>query len=166
MGLACLRGMASLDSSPNNCFMTTLLHQVTRIAAYGLILKDEQILLCRLSRTLTHDAGYWTLPGGGLEFGEDPATAMRREVHEETGLIVKAGAIAGIDSFTTHEPKRAFHSLRIIYHTAVVGGVLRPEANGSTDLCAWWTLEQTHHLPLVDLVKTGLKLAFHSVVSR
>ena len=33
---------------------------------------------------------YWTLPGGGLEAGETPAEAAVREVHEETGLQVRA----------------------------------------------------------------------------
>lgn len=34
------------------------------------------------------DNGKWELLGGGLDHGEDPITGLRREVHEETGLIV------------------------------------------------------------------------------
>ncbi|MFC7841663.1 NUDIX hydrolase [Streptomyces sp. NPDC057382] len=35
-------------------------------------------------------AGMWGLPGGMLDHGEDPVTAARREVHEETGLVLDA----------------------------------------------------------------------------
>ena len=134
--------------------------QITRISAYGLILQESRILLCRISNHLPLDAGYWTLPGGGIDFGEDPADAMVREVREETGLIVRPLEIAGIDSFYVKETEREFHGIRIIYHTEIVGGALRYEVNGTTDLCAWWSLEEARRLPFVDLVSAGLELAF------
>lgn len=34
-------------------------------------------------------SGQWTLPGGGLHGGEDPALGAVREVKEETGLTIK-----------------------------------------------------------------------------
>lgn len=34
------------------------------------------------------DNGKWEFIGGGLDYGEDPATCLRREVHEETGLVI------------------------------------------------------------------------------
>lgn len=34
------------------------------------------------------DNGKWELLGGGLEHSEDPVTCLKREIHEETGLIV------------------------------------------------------------------------------
>jgi 8-oxo-dGTP pyrophosphatase MutT (NUDIX family) len=42
------------------------------------------------------DDGRWGLPAGGIEPGESPAVAVAREVHEETGLIVRPTRIAGV----------------------------------------------------------------------
>ena len=129
--------------------------QRTRIAAYGLIVQDARILLCRISAQISTDAGFWTLPGGGIAFGEDPAAAMVREVYEETGLTVRPLDIAGIDSLFLEEAEREFHGLRIIYRTELVGGALRHEVDGTTDLCSWWALEEARQLPLVDLGRQG-----------
>lgn len=56
----------------------------------GVIVRDGCVLMVRergLGPTGRHDGPeYWTLPGGGLEAGEDPEEAVRREVAEEVGL--------------------------------------------------------------------------------
>ena len=133
-------------------------NQVTRIAAYGLITEADRLLLCRISSRLPDLAGSWTLPGGGLEFGEDPVDAMIREVREETGLVVRPGGLAGIDSLHLERDGRAFHSLRVIYFARITGGELRNETDGTTDLCAWHPTRDASALPVVDLVHRGLEL--------
>ncbi|MCX5073084.1 NUDIX hydrolase [Streptomyces sp. NPDC054949] len=59
-----------------------------RVAA--VIIRDGCVLMVRergTGPTGRHDGPeYWTLPGGGLEAGEEPAEAVRREVAEEVGL--------------------------------------------------------------------------------
>ena len=40
-------------------------------------------------------AGTWSIPGGRVEPGEDDATAITREVAEETGLAVRVGELVG-----------------------------------------------------------------------
>lgn len=72
--------------------------QITRVAAYGLVTRNQHILLCRISQQVSAHAGAWTLPGGGIEFGEDPQDAMVREVYEETGYRISASGLAGVDS--------------------------------------------------------------------
>ena len=125
----------------------------TRVAAYGLITKDEQILLCRISAQLPHLHGQWTLPGGGIEFGETPQAAVVREVEEETGLIVAVGQLEHVDSVVVETDDTVFHSVRILYRVSYVSGELRNELNGTTDLCQWWSSSE---LPdMVDLARMG-----------
>src|SRR6185295_4301140 len=70
----------------------------TRIGSYSLCLDDEgRILLARLS-ALEVDVGAWTMPGGGINFGEHPDAAAVRELEEETGLIGEIEEVAGIFS--------------------------------------------------------------------
>ena len=54
-----------------------------RPSARAIILKDGKVLLNYISR---HDC--YEFPGGGIEAGETPEDALRREVAEETGQIV------------------------------------------------------------------------------
>jgi ADP-ribose pyrophosphatase YjhB (NUDIX family) len=138
------------------------------VAAYALCVEDERILLCRLSPGWWGDAGNWTLPGGGLEFGEAPEAGALRELEEETGLT---GSILGLVDLKdwsgrwTHPRDgvdEAFHNIQVTYRVEVTGGKLRDEADGSTDAARWFTSAEARALPLVELAETGLSLAFDS----
>jgi ADP-ribose pyrophosphatase YjhB (NUDIX family) len=135
--------------------------RVTRVAAYGLLQRNGELLLCRLSQQVGINQGHWTLPGGGLDFGEDPEHAVVREFAEETGLTVKVDKLIAIDSLCDSIPGWSpMHSIRIIYSVTHVSGELRFEQQGSTDLCAWHSHNQTKDLPLVDLARRGIEFVF------
>jgi 8-oxo-dGTP pyrophosphatase MutT (NUDIX family) len=59
-----------------------------RVVAKGLCVRDRRILLVKdFSSPLYAEAGgLWELPGGGVDFGETPQDALRREIREEMGL--------------------------------------------------------------------------------
>ncbi len=132
----------------------------TRISAYGIIIDSEhRILLCRLSPIVEHLAGKWTLPGGGIDFGEDPRTTVSREVAEETGLRVsRVGNLLDVDSTTIEFSDKQVHAIRIIYEASVVDGEIVVEQNGSTDAAAWFSYDEAMKLPLVSLGVKGLAL--------
>lgn len=105
----------------------------------------------------------WTLPGGGMEHGEDPFHTVHREVGEESGYLVEITGLLGVDSFRRTLPGRFGRSvdhqgLRLVYEARITGGELRPEVGGSTDMAAWHPLDEVPRLHRVSLVDTGLAL--------
>ncbi|WP_286256597.1 NUDIX hydrolase [Streptomyces graminofaciens] len=132
-----------------------------RVAAYAVCVRDGQMLL---ARWVSRDGEKkWTLPGGGMDHGEDPYDTVIREAAEETGYEVEPTALLGIDSIKREYPRRLgtradFHGLRIIYEATITGGELRHETNGSTDMAAWHALEDVPTLERVGLVDVGLTL--------
>lgn len=66
------------------------------LGAYGLIIKDEKILLIK-KKTGPYD-GLLDLPGGTIEMGEKPGETLVRELQEEVGINVKKYELFDADS--------------------------------------------------------------------
>jgi 8-oxo-dGTP diphosphatase len=144
------------------------LPRVLRVAAYA-VCTDEasRILLCRLAPGSTRSRdGWWTLPGGGVEHGEHPRDAALRELTEETGLSGEVIGLLDVESWAAalegfgQHMATDFHAVQIVYRVAITGGTLRPEVDGSTDLCRWVTRSEIEDLQVVELVEAVLPLAF------
>ncbi|MDR2322583.1 NUDIX hydrolase [Microbacterium sp. NPDC089698] len=135
-----------------------------RVAAYAVILDDDRRVL--LARWTEGRRVSWTMPGGGLEPGEDPEAAVRREVREETGYKVVVDELLGIHSRVIPARRRVtpgatepLHTLRIVYRARITSGKLRFEKNGSTDMAAWYGLDEVAGLQRVRLVDIALGMA-------
>lgn len=132
-----------------------------RVAAYGVIVDRGRILLAHWNES---GRSGWTLPGGGIDPGEDPVDAVVREIAEETGYEAVAGELLGIDSKVVPAEQRfvadagPLHALRIIYRASVVGGKLTNELDGTTDEAAWFSLTGIPNRR-VDLVDVALGMA-------
>lgn len=141
------------------------LPRIQRVAAYNVCIDDaSRLLMCRLSN-ITERPGAWTLPGGGINFGEHPEVGALRELLEETGYVGQIIELLAVDSIR-REVRAAdgldtdYHSVRIVYRTELTGGALRHETDESTDQAAWCTREELDGMPLVELGRVGMKLAF------
>lgn len=62
-----------------------------RPAVGAVVVRGDRVLL--VERGNAPAEGVWALPGGSVELGETLAQATEREVLEETGVVVRAGAV-------------------------------------------------------------------------
>jgi ADP-ribose pyrophosphatase YjhB (NUDIX family) len=67
--------------------------QRPQLAVSAAIFRDGKVLLVRRARSPAK--GFYSLPGGRVEFGESLHTALHREVDEETGLRIEIVGLAG-----------------------------------------------------------------------
>jgi len=99
------------------------------VSAAGVITNEKgEVLL--LNHVLRPESG-WGVPGGFLNFGEQPEAAFRREIHEETGLELRDVKIYRARTLKRH--------IEIIFLAKAVGEA-SVQSREITEL-GWFTVE-------------------------
>ena len=132
--------------------------------AYGLC-RDPANRLLLVHMASGPDKGRWTMPGGGIEWGEHPDAAVLREMEEETGIAkISSYRVCAMYSHmyprTAERPYDSIHHIGILYEITLDRFDLRPEKDGTTDRCAWFAEEEARRLPLTPLGEFAVNWAW------
>jgi 8-oxo-dGTP pyrophosphatase MutT (NUDIX family) len=107
------------------------------------IMKDEKGRILLQQRK--HPYGFWGLPGGLMELGESTEETARREVWEETGLILgnlkMIDVVSGADNFIKAPNGDEFYMVTVVYETSEISGELRMNQQESLDFRYFKTSE-------------------------
>ncbi|MQA25626.1 MAG: NUDIX domain-containing protein [Micromonosporaceae bacterium] len=145
-----------------------------RFAAYAVASDpSERVLLTRIADGYP-GAGRWHLPGGGTDFGEQPTTALLREVLEETG---QRGEITGLLGVASHRDRHSmgpegypidWHGVRAFYRVEVAEptATVVHDEGGSTAEAAWFSVEQAAGLRLTEVTAEAFSSAGVAVTVR
>jgi ADP-ribose pyrophosphatase YjhB (NUDIX family) len=90
----------------------------------------------------------WSLPTGHLEIGETVIEAIKREIQEETGLIVEVEKLIGVYSdpvsqVFSYPSGAATHFITLSFLCCITGGCLKADDYEITDVAFF----DTSHLP-------------------
>ncbi|MBQ1071984.1 NUDIX domain-containing protein [Micromonospora sp. C31] len=136
-----------------------------RFGAYGLVTDPAGRVLLTMIADGYPGAGRWHLPGGGTDHGEQPASALLRELVEESGQLGRVVELVGVDNL--HNPAALgpegypidWHGVRVVYRVAVDAPTeprVTELAGGSTAHAAWFTPERLAGLPLTEIAVLAL----------
>ncbi len=103
------------------------------------IVSDDGRRVLLLRRKKPPEVGFWSIPGGAVEFGETFEEALKREVREETGLTIR---ILGLLSLTDHiMPEEGTHWVTPQLEARVEGGTLENLEPAKHDALEWHSLD-------------------------
>jgi ADP-ribose pyrophosphatase YjhB (NUDIX family) len=125
-----------------------------QLATSAAIFRDGKVLLVRRARS--PGKGFYSLPGGRVEFGESLAVALSREVMEETGLTIDIVALSGFREVLPNE-KIAGHYLIMSFAARWVAG--EPVLNDELDDFVWLSPDDLGDLKVTDGLPAILAMA-------
>jgi 8-oxo-dGTP pyrophosphatase MutT (NUDIX family) len=124
-----------------------------KVRAAGILFlsPEKEVLLMRRAKPDDDHGGEWALPAGGIEKGETPEQAARRETREEAGYDHEGGL-----SPFMHSDSHGADFVTYLAHS----DRFEPKLNDEHDRAKWVTLDEAAKLPLHPGVKAALaKLA-------
>ncbi|MFC4874846.1 NUDIX hydrolase [Negadavirga shengliensis] len=126
--------------------MDHLLECFYRVSVKALVLDDGGRFML-----VKEDNGLWELPGGGLDHGETPHEALKREIKEEMGLETLYIADQPCYFFTSLNPKGVFVA-NVLYETRLAGLNFIPstECTEIRFFSATEALDENHLYPNVE----------------
>jgi 8-oxo-dGTP diphosphatase len=124
----------------------------------ALIFKGKKVLL--VERGKAPLKGYWSLPGGLVETGERLEAAIRREVQEETGLVVRVVGLAEIFERIIHDTagRVEYHYVLADYVCKIVAG--EPKAADDASSVDWFRIDRLGDLLLTEGTREVIERAF------
>jgi ADP-ribose pyrophosphatase YjhB (NUDIX family) len=137
------------------------LHRAQRFAAYAIATDPaDRLLLTRIAAGYP-GAGCWHLPGGGTDYGEQPGTALIRELVEETAQV---GRLVGLLGVASHRDAASlgpegypidWHGVRAFYRVIVdePTEVVVKDVGGSTSEARWVDLKDVAAIPPDDVTE-------------
>ena len=127
--------------------------QLILVPAVSTVVEDDD---GRILLVFEHDADAWSTPGGSIDIDEVPEDAARREVLEETGLVVRIDGIltvlGGPDFHAHYKNGDEVAYVATVYRGAMVEGRLQADGDEIVE-AKWFARHELSTIPLSNFAK-------------
>lgn len=133
-----------------------------RIAVRAIIREDEKVLLLRRSTGRPSILGKYELPGGKLEYGEQPEDALVRYIKDEAGLVTRTAQLFDVMTYIDHDDRDLQYVL-ILYLVSLDSIKVRMSSN--YDRYDWKRISEVQQDELTESAKLLLGITQQEVIS-
>lgn len=122
------------------------------------VVRDDAILL--VQRGKEPGKGEWAIPGGRVHPGEALRAAVKREIFEETGVIIEAGEFAWQFEYIQHDDagELQYHYVVLDFHARYLSG--EPQAGDDATNACWVRFAELATMSLSDMTRRALNELF------
>lgn len=108
-----------------------------RIAAGGILIKDDKILLVKYKNN--ESSSYLVAPGGAVEENENIKIAIKREILEETGILVEPISVIMIEDLNCKKFKMCKIWMNCKFISGEIVNTLEAKKEGICEV-GWYSL--------------------------
>ena len=123
-----------------------------RISVRAIVNQDNQTLLVRRATGRESILGLYELPGGRLAYGEQPEDALRRYLHDDTGLHISEAKLFDVVTYIDHDDRDIQYAV-ITYDVAIASGHHELRLSDNYDKYIWESLSDVQQGTLTDLTQ-------------
>jgi ribonuclease HI/ADP-ribose pyrophosphatase YjhB (NUDIX family) len=121
-----------------------------RISVRAIVNQDNKTLLVRRATGRESILGLYELPGGRLAYGEQPEDALRRYLHDDTGLHIGEAKLFDVVTYIDHDDRDIQYAV-VTYDVTVADGHHELRLGGNYDKFLWQSLSEIQQDSLTDL---------------
>lgn len=119
---------------------------------YGVLRRENEVLM---TRSIFIKRPFVNFPGGGVELGEAPIEALRREYREETGLEIRPVRVLYASEGLHLSTQMPIQIVSVYWLVESASGTLRKGGNGDDVLDLFWS--DLDHIPTDEMFPSDLE---------
>lgn len=135
-----------------------------RIAVRTIIRKDERTLLLRRSTGRPSILNKYELPGGSLDYGEQPEDALSRHLENEAGLTIQTAQLFDVLTYIDHDD-RDIQYVFLLYLVSLGVGGAKVDLSQNYDHYIWKKMSDVQQDELTESTKLLLGISQQSITS-
>lgn len=137
------------------------MEKITKVSVAAFIYHQGKALIVRRSKKEKFLPGAYEIPGGKLDFGENPKTGVVREIKEEVGLKITAITPYHLFSYTTKS--KTLYTVEIDFLCRLDGPSKAIILSDAHDKFLWVTRKELGKINLTPLMRRAILKGFEAI---